>query len=524
MKKPAPPKKSPNLLGWGLLFFAVLMATLPKEYLMPLLMNLLLFGGFVFVFIWIYKRASGASSNEALKFGQTKAKHYAPQQDKRTTFADVAGCDEAKEELWEIVEFLKNPAEFSQLGAKVPKGVLLHGLPGTGKTLLARAVAGEAGVPFFSASGSEFIEMFVGVGAARVRNLFDIARQSAPSIVFIDEIDAIGKKRGMAISGGHDEREQALNQMLAELDGFDQNSRIIVIAATNRPDILDAALTRPGRFDRQVMVPAPDLQGREAILKIHTRNIKMSPDVNLLDIAKDMTGMTGADLANMVNEAALFAGRKKKEFVEQSDFSEAVDKVTMGPARKSMKLSEEEKRIVAYHEAGHVLIAELTECAEPVHKVTIIPRGPALGFTKQTLEEDRYLYAKNQFEAQVAVFLGGRAAEELVFNEATSAASKDLEEATEILKGMVYELGMSEAGLAVYKEKNDFWGIPTGLDASQKTKEKLEKAVESALEKIYANVGKILRDNRRKLDALAEALLEKETLNAEEIKEILAPR
>ncbi|MDO8430253.1 MAG: ATP-dependent zinc metalloprotease FtsH [bacterium] len=488
-----------------------------EAMLLNLFWIVLFFGAYWYFVI----RNVNKQQSTAFSFGKSKAKKYQSNEG-RKTFADVAGCDEAKEEVREVVEFLKNPKKFQRLGARIPRGVLLYGSPGTGKTLLAKAVAGEANVSFLSASGSEFVEMFVGMGAARVRDLFEKARSMKPCVVFIDEIDAVGKKRGVAIGGGHDEREQTLNAILTELDGFNTGDGIVVMAATNRPDILDEALIRPGRFDRQIEVPKPDLAGREMILKIHSRKVPLAENIDLLSVAKDTAGMVGADLENVVNEATMFATRKDKKQVENSDFSEAVDKVSMGPMRKSMKLTEKAKNVTAYHEAGHTLIAKLIPEADPVHKVTIIPRGPALGFTKQLPNDDRYSITQKQLEAMVLVCLGGRAAEELVFNEITTGHSNDFEKATHILKKMIYEFGMDgEAGLAVYKEKTDFWGNPAGLDASQKTKEKLEARLEDILKKKYDEVKELLNKNRSKLDALVKALLEKETLQAEDIDQVI---
>ena len=485
---------------------------------LPLLLPFLLVG----FLIWYMMRQANRANMGAFSFGKSQAKLSGPFDGrKKIMFSDVAGSSEAKEELIEVVDFLKNPKKFLDMGARIPRGVLLVGAPGTGKTLLARAVAGEANVPFFYISGSEFVEMFVGVGASRVRDLFNMAKKFAPSIVFIDEIDAVGRQRGAGLGGGHDEREQTLDALLEELDGFDKNCGIVVMAATNRPDILDEALIRPGRFDRQIQVPKPDLAGREMILKIHARNVVLGPEINLLEVAKDTAGMVGADLENVVNEAVLIATRKNKDYVEQSDFSEAVDKVSMGPARKSVKLTNKEKQRTAYHEAGHTLAAMLTGGADPVHKVTIIPRGPALGFTKQ-LPEDRHSITKKELEAMVAVCVAGRAAEEVKFGEITTGHSSDFEQATLLLKNMIYELGMDkEAGMAVYKEKTDFWGNPTGLDASQKTKELLEGAVKTKLTKIYNDVKELLVKERNKLDKLASQLMEKETLDANEIRAII---
>jgi cell division protease FtsH len=489
----------------------------PNFFKMQLILTLVSLGGFVLLFMWLARK----QGEQMGKFFKSKSRRF-KRSDKKKVFNDVAGCDEAKYELEEIVKFLKEPGKFTSVGAKIPKGVLLVGPPGTGKTLLAQAVAGEANVEFLSATGSEFIEMFVGVGASRVRELFEEAKKLAPCIVFIDEIDAIGKKRGVAIGGGHDEREQTLNQILTELDGFTKSTGVVVIAATNRADVLDEALIRPGRFDRKVYVHPPELEGRVQILKIHSRGVKLGPDVDLEYIAKDTVGMVGADLANIVNEAALIATRRDSPVVEAKDFSEAVDKVSMGPERKSTKMSEEEKRMTAYHEAGHTLVAMLNKEADPVHKVTIIPRGPALGFTKQLPSSDRHSQTKEQLLAKVAVCAGGRVAEELVFNKITTGASNDFEHATFILRKMIYELGMDEeVGPVVYKSGTDFWGQPTGLDVSEKTKELLESRVKKQMDAVMKEVSELLGKNRPKLDALAKMLLEKETLNSEEIKNVL---
>ena len=495
-------KEPPNPM-YGILFNVLLFLILPLGF-----------------FYWLMKKQTGGKGNP-FDFGKSKAKRFEPNKD-RKTFADVAGCEEAKQEVQEIVEFLKNPAEFSRLGARIPKGVLLYGKPGTGKTLLAKAVAGEAGVAFISANGSKFVEMFVGVGASRVRDLFETARKLAPCVVFIDEIDAVGQKRGAAIYGRPGEDGPNLNALLEELDGFDANSGIIVMAATNRPDVLDEALIRPGRFDRQTQVPSPDLKGRELILKVHTKNKKIDSNVDLFRIAKDTRGMVGADLENVVNEATLIATRKKKSLVDQSDFSEAIDKVSMGPMRKSIRLSEKEIKTTAYHEAGHTLVAMLNPKADPVHKVTIIPRGKALGFTKQLPDADRYSITKGELEAMVEVCVGGRAAEELIMGEITTGHSDDFEKATEILKSMINKFGMSdEAGMAVYKDKTDFFGNTAGLDASQKTKELLEKVLKDRLKEIYDKVKALLKTNENKLHAIANALLEKETLESQDLDLIM---
>ncbi len=476
----------------------------------------------ILIWYFLFMKPMGGGLGKTDQFTKSIGQMFKPNALDKTTFNDVAGCEEAKEELREVVEFLKKPEEFTRLGARIPKGVLVYGEPGTGKTLLARAVAGEASVPFLFASGAGFVEVFVGVGAARVRSLFAEAKKNAPCILFIDEIDAIGKKRGKAIGGGHDEREQALNDLLREMDGFVSDSRVVVIAATNRIDVLDDALVRPGRFDRQVYVSKPDLVGREAILKVHSRNKKLDADVNFRDVAKDTVGMAGAELENVLNEAALLATRRGKQAIDRMDLNDAVDKVTMGPEKKSTKLSEQEKKTVAYHEAGHALVAALTDKADPVYKVTIIPRGPALGYVKQLPEEDRHLASKGQLMAQVAVCLGGRASEELILKDISSGAANDLERANHVLRMMIYELGMNDkVGLAVYKGSATFWGDSTGVDASPKTKELLDQEVKASLDASYRSVKELLEKNKDKLEALANALLEKETLTAEEVKQII---
>lgn len=398
----------------------------------------------LFVFIWFMLiRSMQSGGKQAMSFGRSRAK-LIDQSKQKITFADVAGVDEAKEELQEIIAFLKEPKKFQRLGGKIPKGVLLYGVPGSGKTLLAKAVAGEAGVPFFSASGSEFVEMFVGVGASRVRDLFNQGKKSAPCLLFIDELDAVGRHRFAGIGGGHDEREQTLNQLLVEMDGFDTKEGVILIAATNRPDVLDPALLRPGRFDRHIMVPNPDLRGREEILKVHTRNIKLGPEVDLKVIARRTPGFVGSDIANLVNEAALLAAREDKQAVEIKEFEEAIDRVIAGPQRKSRMISDREKKIIAYHEAGHALVAKLIPGTDPIHKVSIIPRGPALGYTLQLPLEDKYLSTKTEIIDKLTVFLGGRASEELTFNELTTGAENDLQQATEIAHKMICEYGMSD--------------------------------------------------------------------------------
>ena len=475
----------------------------------------------IFIFWLMSSMMRGQQSGAATTFGKSKAQVHKPSKDP-TTFKDVAGCDEAKMELQEIVEFLKKPGSFD-LVPRIPKGVMLHGEPGTGKTLLARAVAGEAGVPFLHCSGSAFIEMFVGVGASRVRSLFEDAKKHAPCILFIDEIDALGKRRGKSIGGGHDEREQALNQLLAEMDGFVGKTGVILIAATNRLDVLDEALLRPGRFDRKVHVSLPDVQGRLEILKIHVKKTRLAASADLMAVAKLTPGMSGADLENIVNEAALLAVRNGKKFVDPAELSEAVDKISMGAEMKSRKISEKQKEITAYHEAGHALIAHFNRDADPVHKITIIPRGPALGYMRQLPEEDRYNQSKKELLAIVAALLGGRASEEIKFHDVTSGAANDLERATAILRAMFYQLGMGKAGLVVYKSVSDFFGQPTGIDASDETKRALEAEVKENLDVIYKSVKDSLKKHKGKLKALVQALLEKETLNADEVKEILGP-
>ncbi|MFA6091342.1 MAG: ATP-dependent zinc metalloprotease FtsH [Elusimicrobiota bacterium] len=471
-------------------------------------------------------RQAQMGGKQALSFGKSRAKKQASDpKKKKTTFADVAGCDEAKEELQEIVEFLKEPARFQRLGGKIPRGVLLFGAPGTGKTLLARAVAGEADVPFFSASGSEFVEMFVGVGAARVRDLFDQAKKDAPAVVFIDELDAVGRHRFAGIGGGHDEREQTLNQILIELDGFDNKDGVILIAATNRPDVLDPALLRPGRFDRHVNVPAPDKLGREAILKVHAQGVRMAPDVDIPIIARRTAGFVGADLANLVNEAALLAARRNKENVGMDELKEAADRVVAGPQRKSRVISEKERRIVAYHESGHTLIAKSLPGTDPVHKVSIIPRGPALGYTLQLPEDDRYLTSRTDILNRLCILLGGRCAEELIFNEMTTGASDDLSKATVFAHRMVMEFGMSEriGPVAYHKDEEVFLGrdIARGPGYSESTAEIIDQEVKRILQDCQKRVQGILLIHRASLDRLAERLMEKEVLESVEVNALL---
>jgi len=468
------------------------------------------------ILLWFsMMRQMSAGSSKALSFAKSRAKIFIDNKPK-VTFKDVAGIDEVKEEVAEIVDFLRNPKKYQQLGGRIPKGVLLAGPPGTGKTLLAKAIAGEANVPFLSVSGSEFVEMFVGVGASRVRDLFDQAKKHAPCIVFIDEIDAVGRKRGVGVSGGHDEREQTLNQLLVEMDGFESSDGIIVIAATNRPDILDPALLRPGRFDRQIFVPLPDVKGRLEILKIHTKDKPLADDVDLEVIARSTPGFSGADLANIVNEAALIAARKNHGKITMEDFEEAKDKVTMGIERKSMVLSEQEKITTAYHEAGHALVAKLLPNADKVHKVTIIPRGKALGVTQQLPEEDRYTYTKEYLLDRLAVLFGGRVAEELALGTISTGAGNDIERATELARRMVAEWGMSEKiGPIAVKIKEQF-GEPVEL-VSEEMRRLIDKEVKRIITETYNRTKELLSQNMDKLENLAKALLERETLTGEEI-------
>lgn len=479
--------------------------------------------------IWIVimrrMQGQGGGTRGIFSFGKSKAKLITPS-NKRVTFKDVAGADEAKLELQEIIEFLKEPSKFQKLGGKIPRGVLLLGPPGTGKTLLARAVAGEAGVPFFSISGADFVEMFVGVGASRVRDLFDQGKRNAPCIIFIDEIDAVGRHRGAGLGGGHDEREQTLNQLLVEMDGFEQNSGVIIIAATNRPDVLDPALLRPGRFDRQVVVDRPDVKGREGILKVHTRNIPLGNDVDLEVLAKGTPGLAGAELANLVNEAALLAARKNKKKVEMSDFEEAKDKVMMGMERKSLIISEEEKKTTAYHEIGHVLVAKKLPEADPVHKVTIIPRGRALGVTSYLPIDEKHTYSKEYLEAMITYALGGRAAEKLIFNHFTTGAGNDIEKASNIARKMVCEWGMSEKlGPLAYgaKEEEIFLGreIQRHKDYSEKTAQEIDEEIRRIIRNAEQRAENILKENIDLLHKLSKELLEREILDGEEIDAII---
>ena len=479
------------------------------------------------IWVIIMRRMQGQSGGTRgiFSFGKSKAKLIS-QSSQRVTFRDVAGADEAKLELQEIIEFLKEPTKFQKLGGKIPRGVLLLGPPGTGKTLLARAVAGEAGVPFFSISGADFVEMFVGVGASRVRDLFDQGKKNAPCIIFIDEIDAVGRHRGAGLGGGHDEREQTLNQLLVEMDGFEQNSGVIIIAATNRPDVLDPALLRPGRFDRQVVVDRPDVKGREGILKVHTRNIPLDEKVNLEVLAKGSPGLAGAELANLVNEAALLAARKNKKKVEMNDFEEAKDKVMMGMERKSLIISEEEKKTTAYHEIGHVLVARMIPEADPVHKVTIIPRGRALGVTSYLPIDEKHTYSKEYLEAVITYALGGRAAEKIIFDHYTTGAGNDIEKATNIARKMVCEWGMSDKmGPMSYgaKEEEIFLGreIQKHRDYSEKTAIEIDEEIRSIISTAMNRAEKILTDNINLLHKLSKELLEREILDSDEIERII---
>ncbi|MDM7456102.1 MAG: ATP-dependent zinc metalloprotease FtsH [Tepidimonas sp.] len=497
-----------------------------------LLMTLLVSWGpmLLLIGVWIYfmRQMQGGGRGGAFSFGKSKARML-DENANTVTFADVAGCDEAKEEVKEVVDFLKDPQKFQKLGGRIPRGLLLVGPPGTGKTLLAKAIAGEAKVPFFSISGSDFVEMFVGVGAARVRDMFEQAKKNAPCIIFIDEIDAVGRQRGAGLGGGNDEREQTLNQMLVEMDGFETNLGVIVIAATNRPDILDAALLRPGRFDRQVYVTLPDIRGREQILKVHMRKIPIGPDVSPEIIARGTPGMSGADLANLCNEAALMAARRNARVVEMQDFEKAKDKILMGPERKSMVMPEEERRNTAYHEAGHALIGKLLPKCDPVHKVTIIPRGRALGVTMSLPEKDRYSYDKEYMLNQISMLFGGRIAEEVFMNQMTTGASNDFERATQIARDMVMRYGMSEKlGPMVYAENEGevFLGrsITKTTHMSEETMRQVDAEVRRIIDEQYALARRLIEENADKMHAMAKALLEWETIDSDQIDDIMAGR
>jgi len=478
--------------------------------------------------VWVFfmRQMQGGKGGGAFSFGKSKARMLDDSKE-RVTFADVAGCDEAKEEVSELVDFLRDPGKFQNLGGRIPRGVLMGGSPGTGKTLLAKAIAGEAKVPFFSISGSDFVEMFVGVGAARVRDMFEQAKKQSPCIIFIDEIDAVGRQRGAGLGGGNDEREQTLNALLVEMDGFEGASGVIVIAATNRPDVLDAALLRPGRFDRQVVVPLPDIRGREQILKVHMRKVPCAEDVKADILARGTPGMSGADLANLVNEAALFAARRGKRFVEMDDFEAAKDKIFMGAERKSMVMPEEERRNTAYHESGHALVAKLMPKTDPVHKVTIIPRGRALGLTMQLPSEDRYSMDKIRILSTIAVLFGGRIAEEIFMNQMTTGASNDFERATDMARKMVTQWGMSDAlGTMVYGENEGevFLGrsVTTHKNISEASMQKVDAEIRRILDEQYALARKLIEENRDKMEAMAKALLEWETIDADQINDIMA--
>jgi len=486
------------------------------------LLPLLLIGG---LFIMILRQAQG-SNNQAITFGKSRARVFTG--DKPTvTFADVAGAEEAKQELQEVVEFLKEPQKFASLGARIPKGVLLVGPPGTGKTLMAKAISGEAGVPFFSISGSEFVEMFVGVGASRVRDLFEQAKKNSPCIVFIDEIDAVGRQRGAGLGGSHDEREQTLNQILVEMDGFDTDTNVILIAATNRPDILDPALLRPGRFDRQVVMDRPDVKGREAILRVHVKGKPLEPDVDLATIAKGTPGFVGADIENLVNEAAILAARRNKRAIGMAEFEEAVEKVIAGPERRSRLISDEEKQIVAYHEAGHALVMQMLPEADPVHKISIVSRGMALGYTMPLPEEDHLLYSRNKFRDELAGLLGGRVAEEEVFGDITTGASNDLERVTALARRMVTQYGMSDIlGPQTFGEKEEliFLGREIGeqRNYSEEVAEIIDREVRALVEEAYRRARDIIRAYRQKLDEIAHYLLEHETMDEQVFQQMFA--
>ena len=519
----------PGLIG-DLLAHGVAIDAKPKDeqsLLLTIFINwfplLLLIGVWIF---FMRQMQGGVGGRGAMSFGKSKARMLTEEQNK-TTFEDVAGVEEAKEEVQELVEFLCDPAKFQKLGGRIPKGVLMTGAPGTGKTLLARAIAGEAKVPFFTISGSDFVEMFVGVGASRVRDMFDQAKKHAPCIIFIDEIDAVGRQRGAGLGGGHDEREQTLNQLLVEMDGFEGTEGVIVIAATNRPDVLDPALLRPGRFDRQVVVPLPDIRGRELILKVHMRNVPTAEDVKPNILGRATPGFSGADLANLVNEAALFAARANKRLVDMDDFEKAKDKVIMGAERRSIVMPERERMNTAYHESGHTVVAKVLPHTDPVHKVTIIPRGRALGVTMQLPEEDRYSQDRESLLASIAVLMGGRIAEEIFMEQMTTGAANDFERATEIARSMVTQWGMSDSlGTRVYGEREHevFLGrdMATHKNLSDSTAERVDAEISRIINEQYARARKILEDNSAKVETMTKLLLEWETLNAEQIDDIMA--
>ena len=478
---------------------------------------------------WFYfmrMQSGGGGKGGAFSFGKSRAR-LMDKETNKVTFADVAGCDEVKEEVQEIVDYLKSPNRYQSLGGRVPHGILLAGSPGTGKTLLAKAIAGEAGVPFFSISGSDFVEMFVGVGASRVRDMFEQAKKNAPCIIFIDEIDAVGRQRGAGLGGSNDEREQTLNQLLVEMDGFESNHTVIVIAATNRPDVLDPALQRPGRFDRQVVVPLPDIRGREQILKVHAKKVPLDESVDLTSLARGTPGFSGADLANLVNEAALFAGRRNKIKVDQSDFEDAKDKIYMGPERRSMVMHEDEKRATAYHEAGHAIVAESLPFTDPVHKVTIMPRGRALGLTWQLPERDRISMYKDQMLSQLSILFGGRIAEDIFVGRISTGASNDFERATQMAREMVTRYGMSDKmGVMVYTENEDevFLGrsITRSQNISEKTQQEIDAEIRRILDEQYQVAYKILDENRDKMEIMCKALMDWETIDRDQVLEIMA--
>ena len=495
-----------------------------------LLMSILVSWGpmLLLIGVWIYfmRQMQGGGKGGAFSFGKSKARML-DEANNSTTFQDVAGCDEAKEEVKELVDFLKDPQKFQKLGGRIPRGVLLVGPPGTGKTLLAKAIAGEAKVPFFSISGSDFVEMFVGVGAARVRDMFDQAKKSSPCIIFIDELDAVGRQRGAGLGGGNDEREQTLNQMLVEMDGFEPSVGVIVVAATNRPDVLDPALLRPGRFDRQVVVPLPDIRGREQILKVHMRKVPVAPDIDASILARGCPGFSGADLANLVNEAALFAARSNKRLVDMEDFERAKDKIMMGAERRSMVMPEEERRNTAYHESGHAVVAKLLPKTDPVHKVTVIPRGRALGLTMQLPDQERYSQDRDRLLCTICVLFGGRIAEELFMQQMTTGASNDFQRATDLARRMVTQWGMSDSlGPMVYGEEEGeiFLGrsVTTHKNMSEATMQKVDIEIRRTLDEQYARARKLLEDNRDKVEAMTAALLELETIDADQINDIMA--
>ena len=488
-----------------------------------LLPVLLLIGAW---FYFMRMQNGGGGKGGAFSFGKSRAR-LMDKETNKVTFADVAGCDEVKEEVQEIVDYLKSPNRYQSLGGRVPHGILLAGSPGTGKTLLAKAIAGEAGVPFFSISGSDFVEMFVGVGASRVRDMFEQAKKNAPCIIFIDEIDAVGRQRGAGLGGSNDEREQTLNQLLVEMDGFESNHTVIVIAATNRPDVLDPALQRPGRFDRQVVVPLPDIRGREQILKVHAKKVPLDESVDLTSLARGTPGFSGADLANLVNEAALFAGRRNKIKVDQSDFEDAKDKIYMGPERRSMVMHEDEKRATAYHEAGHAIVAESLPFTDPVHKVTIMPRGRALGLTWQLPERDRISMYKDQMLSQLSILFGGRIAEDIFIGRISTGASNDFERATQMAREMVTRYGMSDKmGVMVYTENEDevFLGrsITRSQNISEKTQQEIDAEIRRILDEQYQVAYKILDENRDKMEIMCKALMDWETIDRDQVLEIMA--